>query len=226
MRTRLIIVRHGETVYNLKGLFQGQIDSELTNRGKQQAICAAKRLKDENIDIVYSSPLQRAEMTANIINRDRKLDICLDERLKEIRCGEWEGHQIDDIKRMDEEEFRHWEHEPHKFTVEGAETFEQVAQRAAESLDKIISENKGKTILLVSHMVTILLMFMHLTNGSIANIWSLGKQPNAAINIVDIYEDGNIEFVVKGDNSHLTDDVVSIAEWESPNKKSPAINFA
>lgn len=226
MKTRLVIVRHGETEYNLKGLFQGQLDARLTKKGERQAACTAKRLQAIEYGAIYASPLQRAVKTADIINRGRGLKMNTDSRLKEIRCGRWEGLQIGELMTIDPEGFHLWEYEPHQFAIEGGESFAQVSERVTEALEHIIADNRGKTVVIVSHMVAILLMLLYFTGGGIADIWKMGKQPNAAISIIDIDADGKADIIVRGDNSHLGDDEISIPEWEPPSLDSSAANFA
>ena len=211
--TRLIIVRHGETEYNLKGLCQGQLDSKLTQRGKLQAECVSNREDIKRIDAVYSSPLRRALNTAQIINKKHNLEIIIEDGLKEINCGEWEGLWIEAIKSEDAQQYHNWANEPMKYKVDGAETFEQVYNRATESLNKIIKEYKGKTVLIVSHLVTISLILAYLFDEDIDSIWKSTKQKNASVNIIDIKECGKKEFVVRGDDSHLTREALSASEW-------------
>lgn len=225
MGTRLIIIRHGETKYNVKGLFQGQIDAALTDKGKSQAACVAERLKDVTYDILYASPLIRALDTARIIKGSREIEINIDNRLMEIKCGRWEGMKIADIQMNNLEMFLKWENEPHLFNLPGAETFAQVYDRVSEFIAEIIRRHQGKTIVIVSHMVAILLMLVYLFDEKIENVWEIGKQPNAAINVIDIDADGKVTFSIIGDNSHIQGKNVSIPEWAPLTSESPAVNF-
>ncbi len=87
----LLIVRHGETLWNDKGLLQGQKDIELNDKGREMARKLAGKLKDIPIDMVYSSPLKRAYETARLALGDRDIPLVTDERIKEISFGECEG---------------------------------------------------------------------------------------------------------------------------------------
>lgn len=88
---KLIFVRHGHTYFNQIGLTQGWCDSPLSAKGKEQVKQLEKRLKDIHIDAIYSSILGRAYQTASILNQNRHLKIHVDERLKEINFGNFEG---------------------------------------------------------------------------------------------------------------------------------------
>lgn len=94
---RLLIVRHGETDHNIRGIIQGQLDTPLNATGHAQASYVAQYLSQEHIDHVYTSPLQRAKHTADAIvavhpeYRDGALKYWIDERLKERYFGVREG---------------------------------------------------------------------------------------------------------------------------------------
>ena len=216
MKTKLIFVRHGESDYNLRRLCQGQVDSHLTPKGKKQALSTAEHLKDLNIDVIYSSPLQRAAMTAEIIKGKRELKIRFDDRLKEINLGQWEGLEIDKIKVIDPVGFEQWEQTPHIYSVAGGETLQQVYDRASQALKDILDQNQGKTILVAAHMIAIMLMLVFLSGESLDNVWNIGKQPNSAITIVEINSLGQVDFLLKGDNSHLQEADIEIPDWEPP----------
>jgi broad specificity phosphatase PhoE len=87
--TCLLLIRHGETDWNIEGRWQGQADVPLNQRGRQQAIDIARSLCHSDIHAIYSSDLQRAWHTAQVLARLKKLPIQPDTRLREIHQGEW-----------------------------------------------------------------------------------------------------------------------------------------
>lgn len=218
MKTRLVFVRHGETKYNLRGLFQGQVDSELTPKGIKQAKQAAKRIEALNVDVIYSSPLQRAAKTARILRGNPAIEIKLDDRLKEICGGAWEGIEIGRIIETDPVGFSQWESNPQDFNVSGGESFHQVLDRVSQALKDIIELNQGKTVLIVSHMISILLMLLHISGDVVENVWKIGRQPNTAITIVEVEPNGRVDFLINGDNSHLDEADISKPEWDPHGK--------
>ena len=98
---KLLLVRHGQTDWNINRRFQGQSDVPLNEVGRQQATALANRLSREHIDVLFASDLQRAHETARIIAAQHACEIRLDARLREINFGAWEGLTYDEIKHND-----------------------------------------------------------------------------------------------------------------------------
>ena len=92
----LYVLRHGETVWNSLKKFQGRTDVPLNDNGRKAAIQTGDALKDVHFDYVFTSPLSRARETADLIFRDRDIDIVVDERLTEISYGSYEGKALGD----------------------------------------------------------------------------------------------------------------------------------
>ncbi len=151
--TKVIIVRHGETVGNIEGEFQGRTDSALTPKGVRQALCVEESLRNQNITKIYSSPLQRAVRTAEIIRGKRDIEILTDERLLEMDCGLFEGMNYNDAKEMLPNQFHTWENEPQNHVMPEGESFLQVLERASEVIEEIVSKKFWKND---SHCVPLL----------------------------------------------------------------------
>ena len=100
MTIKLVLVRHGQSSYNAKGLIQGRTDnSVLTDEGYEQALKAGNALSKINFDKIYSSPLVRAAETAKTIkNLNKDQEIIFDKNLLEVDLSEWSGLKIDEIK--------------------------------------------------------------------------------------------------------------------------------
>lgn len=101
--TKIILVRHCQAEGNEKRFFQGRINTEITEKGKRQIEATVNKLKDEPIDVVYSSPLKRAFVTAKSIAESHNIPedkIILDDDLMEINAGIWDGMYIKDIVRL------------------------------------------------------------------------------------------------------------------------------
>ncbi len=90
---KLILTRHGETIENVNKILQGWNDTNLNKNGIQQAKQLAKRLKDINIDLIYSSDLKRAFNTAQEISKFHNCPLIKDKRMREINFGEWNGYK-------------------------------------------------------------------------------------------------------------------------------------
>ena len=87
MGVKLFLIRHGQTVWNLEGRYQGDEDTDLTSVGISQAELAAKYLSRVNFSCIYTSPLRRTLDTASIIAKDKNAKILVRENLKEINFG-------------------------------------------------------------------------------------------------------------------------------------------
>jgi len=96
--TKLIFVRHGETRYNKQGTPQGIVDSPLTKEGKKDIEKAALLLKNEKIDVIFSSDLGRCRKTSETINKYNKLKIRYSKILREREYRIFEGKHLNHVK--------------------------------------------------------------------------------------------------------------------------------
>ena len=96
---RIILIRHGETTWNVEGRYQGQEDIPLSPKGIAQGKAAGLALKDISIDAAVSGPLSRAFDTCRFITEYHHVNIRIDERITEISHGRWEGVHADEIKK-------------------------------------------------------------------------------------------------------------------------------
>jgi 2,3-bisphosphoglycerate-dependent phosphoglycerate mutase len=97
LQTTLLLIRHGESTWNREGRVQGWLDPPLSERGVQQAVLLAERLREQPIDALYASPLQRARATAQAIADLKALPLRVDDRLREHRLGGIQGLTSDEI---------------------------------------------------------------------------------------------------------------------------------
>lgn len=159
--TRFIFVRHGQTEWNLLRRYQGHSDIPLNETGIWQAQQLAKRLKSHKIDYVFSSDLQRAVKTAEIIRADRDIPVQQDVRLRELFFGVKEGQSFDEGER-------HWPavvdrlNEHKKNPPEGGERLDQLSQRVGSFLEETSRQCEGKSVLIVAHSGTIRAMLEQL----------------------------------------------------------------
>ena len=94
------LTRHGQTVWNLDKRLQGSGNSELTDHGIEQAEQLKKRVDSIQLDTIYTSPLERARKTANIIRGNRNIEIIEVDAFKEISFGEYEGHTEEELLKI------------------------------------------------------------------------------------------------------------------------------
>jgi len=110
--TVLYLIRHGQTAWNVEEVFRGRADVPLDERGRAQARATASVLASQPLAAVYSSPLQRAVLTARPIAEARGLAVEVDERLTDLDFGEWQGKTLTEARRTWPELFARWERDP------------------------------------------------------------------------------------------------------------------
>ena len=147
---KIYTVRHGQTEWNKKGLYQGKTDVPLNEEGKKQATLVKEKLKDKKIDLIISSPLKRAKETAEIIS-DGKIKIITDSLIVERGLGEYEGSPVNDNGYSANFYCNYKLNSDEK----GVESVRNLLDRAQLFLDKIKQEYDNKNILIVSHGATI-----------------------------------------------------------------------
>ena len=150
-KTIFWLVRHGQTDWNLEGRYQGQADTPLNPTGMEEAERAARQLENRPFQEVYSSDLQRAKRTAEMIARSRNVPIHIDPRLREISLGEWEGQIFNLIQERYPQEVEERKQNPLTFRAPGGESVEEIWVRVKQAVKEIADKNSGKEVVLVSH---------------------------------------------------------------------------
>jgi broad specificity phosphatase PhoE len=199
----LYLVRHGETLWNVEGKMQGWNDSPLTEKGIRQAQKLGERLKNINFDVIYSSPIGRALKTAELVKGFKNTPLVLDDGLKEIKLGPWEGKSIQELKEEEPEQFNNFWHEPHLYYFQGAETFKDVRERTHKAIDSILSRNKDKKVLIVTHTIALKSIMSKFEHRPIKNLWAPPRIHQTSLTVVKVDDDNNCEIIKYADTSHL-----------------------
>lgn len=167
----LYLLRHGQTEMNEQHTLQGQSNSNLTEKGIQQAEEAHRRIEEQSLQFerIYCSPLQRTIQTCCVATGRKKEEFILDDRLKEIALGDLEGIRFDTLdKTLSRQFMRH----PFDYVPSGnGETMQQVVDRAGEFLDDLRATENGDTVLVVSHGGTIHAMLYYLLDKPQEAFW-------------------------------------------------------
>jgi alpha-ribazole phosphatase len=148
---KLLLVRHGQTDWNINRRFQGQSDVPLNEVGRQQATALVNRLSREHIDVLFASDLQRAHETARIIAAQQACEIRLDARLREINFGAWEGLTYDEIKHNDPAVLAAREADIFTTAAPDGETLNQLTTRVESVLNDLHTQYAAQTTLMVAH---------------------------------------------------------------------------
>lgn len=178
---KLIITRHGETEENKEGIIQGHLPGKLSADGIQQAKKVAERLKDEKIDFIYSSDLDRTWNTAKeIIKHHPEAKVETTEDLRERNLGEFQG------RKRSEFDLSNGALEPKE-----GESMLQLYERAAKFLEQILPKHRNDTVLLVGHNGINIALIANIMGKPCDEMRSVGKQHNTSVNIFEIDEDRN-----------------------------------
>jgi broad specificity phosphatase PhoE len=150
----LIIWRHGETDHNASGIWQGQLDTALSDKGREQALGAAVALAAYKPSMIVSSDLQRAAVTARSLAAQIGLQVRYDERLREIHAGLWQGMTAGDVaEQFPVEQAALLAGEDIRRGVHG-ESLGQVAERTAAAVDDLLTDlAPGECAVLATHGV-------------------------------------------------------------------------
>ena len=209
-RTQVIIVRHGETEWNLKLIRQGHLDSPLTDRGMAQAKALALRLAQEKFTTLYSSDLGRAVQTAQEIANVAGHSIITNPRLRERHLGIFQGLSGTEIQTRFPEEYKCHRTLGATYVIPDGESVEQQVVRNIECLNELALKHLGETIVVVTHGGVLSGLFRH----TFSIPFTAPRRfdfTNAGLNVF-AYEDGNWFLQVWGDVSHLSVDGRSVGE--------------
>ncbi|HUW44887.1 MAG TPA: histidine phosphatase family protein [Dehalococcoidia bacterium] len=197
---KLILARHGETVWNVEKIYRGRMDVNLDEVGIKQAELLGKYLSNWKLEAIYSSPVKRAIDTANIVARYQKIGVHIAEGLIDFDYGEWQSLPEQEVKRLYPALLNEWHHNPHKVRMPGGESLEDVGRRAIEVVNYVLSKYQG-SVVLVSHRVVNKVLICSLLGLDNSHFWNI-NQDVGGITIFN-YVDGRFVLTRHNDTSHL-----------------------
>ena len=199
---RIILVRHGETTWNIEGRYQGQEDTPLSERGLRQGHLLAEGLHHIPIDVCISSPLQRSYQTCKFCADLHKLPVATDERLMEINHGSWEGVLAPAICNPFTQHFWRWAPPPPRGAMaDGGASRGGVRPRARAGFDDYAEKYAGKTVLVAAHDAVNKAIICDLLGLDMSHFWQI-KQDNTCINVLE-YNEGVWRVVLLNSTNHL-----------------------
>lgn len=195
---RIIFVRPGETDWNLIERWQGWLDVPLNEHGDLQARRLANFLRNIGVEALYTSDLRRAKQTADIIGAACGLTPKVDEKLRERNIGRWQGMTRSDVESWFPDQYAAYNTDRMNYRIPDGESLLDVHARMVEAF-KPIAADPAKTIVVVSHTVTIRVLLMDLIQG-------YNPQENKLLNssVTTIQSEGDgWKIVVANDILHL-----------------------
>ncbi len=171
---QIIFLRHGQAENNIKRVLSGRTKGvPLTETGIKQAQLCAEFLEKMDISAIYSSPIQRAKHTAEIVGKRMSLDVSVDDRLTELDMGKFTGMPYDEIFNSHGNVFLKFYNSELEIAHNGVETFAQVKKRVFEIIDDVTELHPDENVLFVSHMDPIKAMLSTVLDLSAVNLFEL-----------------------------------------------------
>ena len=198
--TKIILVRHGETEWNVGEIYRGRVDISLDKMGIKQAELLGKYLSDLTLDAIYSSPLRRALDTAKIIAQYQDVGVQVTDGLIDFHYGEWQSLSDQEVRRLYPVLLNEWHTAPHRVKMPGGESLDDVKERAVSVINDVISKYEG-SVALVSHRVVNKVLICSLLGLDNSHFWNI-KQDVGGITIFD-YINGRFILTEHNNTSHL-----------------------
>jgi probable phosphoglycerate mutase len=209
--TQLILIRHGETVWNREHRMQGQRDSSLTATGVRQAHLLGRRFRHEKFGALYSSDLGRAHQTAHSIAEATGHTIIVDKRLRERHFGVFEGLTGSEIERDYPQEYLRFKSRDPAYAMPGGESAQQFRARCMDCVSELAERHAGERTVVITHGLVLDMLYRAAHSLAL-------EQPrpvpliNASLNIFR-HSGKRWHCEVWGDVAHLDD--VAVTHFES-----------
>jgi len=165
--------------------FRGRADINLDEVGIKQSEAAAGRISEWQVSAIYSSPLRRALATAEIIARPFSLEVESLPGIIDINYGEWQGLTSEEAAAKYEALYSVWLNSPDKMKFPGGESLAEVRERAAATMNDLITRHPKETIILVSHKVVCQILILSLLDLDNSCFWEI-TQDVCAINLFEV----------------------------------------
>lgn len=179
----IYLMRHGQTDWNVGLRMQGSADIPLNDNGIAQAREAAAGMKQLPLDCILTSPLKRAQQTAEIVAEGRRIPLIIEARLTELDFGALEG-----VCRKDHPAAWTYFHDPeHYIPCEGGETYAQLDERCADVMAHVLAplEKTCKNVLVCSHAAFITGIVRRILNRPLRDFWADLPQGNCSVTIAE-----------------------------------------
>ncbi len=203
--THVILVRHGQSQGNAEGRFGGHTDTPLSPLGRRQAEATAKTLAAEKVTAVYASDLRRAVETAKPLAELARAPLITSEALRERSVGVMEGLTFAEAAAQHPEQYQALLQRDFDHVLLGGESYRQMLDRAAATLDETIQKHRGGRIALFTHTGTICILILHLMGAldspHLKAVWIATQ--NCGFARFDLRSDGFVRVLAINDTRHL-----------------------
>ena len=200
--TRLIVVRHGETAWNVDTRIQGHLDIPLNATGLWQARQLGDALAGEAISAIYTSDLLRARRTAQAVADATGAALVEEPGLRERAFGSFQGRTFAEVETEHPEQARRWRQRDPDYAPDGGESLRVLRERVVDTTHRLAARHPGELVLLVTHGGVLDVLYRAATRQDIQapRTWQLG---NAAINRLLWTHGHGLSLVGWADTQHL-----------------------
>jgi alpha-ribazole phosphatase len=199
--SRLLLVRHGDTESNSRERYWGHSDVKLSGAGLEQADKLRDRLATEKIDVIYTSDLERAWLTAKIIAQKHQLEVTVCPELREFNFGVVEGLTFDEISRLHPELAEFWASQNPKLRFPGGESLGDLRRRVNRFRQRLEKHTPEETVLIVAHAGALRILLCQLL-GIGQHHWRQLRLNLASLSIVETHPERTVLSLLN-DVSHL-----------------------
>jgi broad specificity phosphatase PhoE len=199
--TVTLLLRHGQTAMSVQKRYAGRSDVPLTQTGVQQAAAAAKRLASARLDVIVTSPLQRAAATASEVAAVTGVPVVTDEGFRETDFGDWDGLTFAEVRERWPAELAAWLADP-AVPPPGGESFADVSIRVTGALRRVLADRPRRRVLIVSHVTPIKTLVVAALLAPPAALYRMHLDV-AALCEIDWYADGPAVLRAFNDTGHL-----------------------
>lgn len=201
--TYIYLIRHCEAMGNLKRVFQGSTDCDISETGAKQLEYLKERFKNIRIDAVYSSPLIRARKTAEAAAFGKGLEIITRQNLTELCGGVVEGRPFQEAFNSIPGLADTWNNHPQDFAPEGGETMRNAYVRIYDEITELVRINRGKTVAAVSHGGVLRCLMCRVLYNDINRLKDVPWCENTAVTLLKIDDSDKIGVEFFNDYSHV-----------------------
>lgn len=181
---KIILIRHGESKLNVEGVYYGILNPELTEKGKEQAKKTREILKNISYEKIYTSDLKRAIETAEIVNY-KELEISIDEELRELNFGIFEGRSYEELLEKYPEELKKSQKNWENYNYITGESVLELQKRTINFIEKKIDLEKDTV--LVTHWGVINTILSHYFSNGLESYWKFSVK-NGGVVIIEFSE--------------------------------------
>ena len=197
----LFLIRHAQSEFNEKGIFQGKLDSDLTPLGFVQARLVANFLKKEGLEVVITSPQRRAYKTAQTISDVLCIPLVEDERIREMSFGELEGKEFIRVAQEYGDAINLWLTDPVKNPLPTQEPMESFQGRI-EGFLRGLKSRKEKRLAVVAHGGSLQALVCLATGLGLSKMWRI-HMDNTGVSLLNEKGGGGFEIAFLNRTCHL-----------------------